>query len=98
MCCILVWNWIWLGGFDLFLSPESKVTYFGRNWLQLLQAVNKKEFLSTDAIACPNGKYLPESVDNFRSLQCAPKVKLLDTKYDLASLNNLVSAVWENKD
>ena len=53
------------------------------------------EFLSTSGIACPHGKYLDVATDDYSSLECATKVELLDTKYDLESLHNLVSTMWE---
>jgi hypothetical protein len=87
----LLWKWAELGALDIFTGDGSTITFFGKNWPDLMKFVSMKEFESIDTAACPGGKYtnLELRVDDIADLDCTGLVKHKNFESQLAS------AVWE---
>ena len=58
-------------------GDSSDLTYFGKNWPNIMKFVNMKEFENLDAAACPGGKYtnIELRVNDVEDLDCSGLVK-----------------------
>jgi hypothetical protein len=73
----LLVKWANLGALDIFTGDQSTLTYFGKNWPDLMKFVNMKEFENLESAACPGGKYtnIELRVEDIADLDCTGLVK-----------------------